>query len=73
MNRYSRLPVRKCRNLIASSRVRRQKMVEKVDALWRELYRHATIERDPQKLSQLTAEAEKRKGRAETVRQRHRL
>jgi hypothetical protein len=48
-------------------------MVEKVDALWRELYRHATIEKDPQKLSQLTAEAEKRKSVAGTVRERHRL
>jgi hypothetical protein len=73
MNRYSCVPVRKCRNLIASSRVRREEMVEKLDALWRELYRHATIEKDPQKLLQLTAEAEKRKSRAETIRQRHRL
>ena len=73
MNQFCGLPTRKCRNLIASSRVRRQGMVESLDALWREMYRHATIEKDPQKLSQLTAEVEKRKRLAEGVRQNNRL
>ncbi len=73
MNQICGLPTRKCRNLIVSSRVRRQEMAENLDALWQELYRHATIEEDPQKLLQLTAEVEKRKRLAEAVRQSNRL
>jgi hypothetical protein len=67
MNQFCSLPTRKCRNLIASSRVRRREMAENLDTLWREICRHATIEDDPQKLSQLTAEVEKRKRLAEAV------
>jgi hypothetical protein len=73
MNQLSRFPTRKCRNFIASSRVRRKEMAENLDTLWREIYRQATIEKDPQKLSQLTAEVEKRKRLAEAVRQDNRL
>jgi hypothetical protein len=48
-------------------------MAENLDKLWRELRRHATIERDPHKLSQLTAELEKRKRLVEAVRQHDEL
>jgi hypothetical protein len=44
-------------------------MAENFDKQWRELRRHATIERDPQKLSQLAIELEKRKRLVEAVRQ----
>jgi hypothetical protein len=63
------LQTRNCRNLLVPSRVRRQVMAENFDKQWRALRRHATIERDPQKLSQLTAEVEKRKRLVEAVRQ----
>lgn len=43
-------------------------MAENFDKQWRELRGHATIERDPQKLAQLTAELEKRQRLVETVR-----
>ena len=67
MNRYIGSPTRKCRNLIVSSRVRRQGMAEKLNALWQEIYRHATIEQAPKKLSPLIAKVEKRKNPTETV------
>ena len=68
MNGSVSLQTRKCRNLLAPSRVRRQTMAENLDNLWREIFRHATVENDPQKLAQLTAELEKRKRRVEAAR-----
>jgi hypothetical protein len=53
-----------CRNLLTSSRVRRQKMAEKLDQQWNELRRIATIERDPQRLAQLTSELDRRQRQA---------
>jgi len=47
---------RNCHNLLASSRVRRQRMAEKFDQQWRELRRHATIEKDPLKMAQLRSD-----------------
>jgi hypothetical protein len=73
MNRFSVLHTRKCRNLIKSSRVRRQGMAENLDKLWRELSWLATIENDPQKLSQLTVELEKRKRLIETAGPKNRI
>ena len=61
MNRASGLASRNCRNLLTSSRVRRQRMAEKLDQQWNELRRIATIERDPQRLAQLTSELDRRK------------
>jgi hypothetical protein len=54
----------KCRNLLTSSRVRRQRMAEKLDQQWNELRRIATIERDPQRLAQLTSELDRRRRQA---------
>jgi hypothetical protein len=73
MNHPSSLRTRKCRNLLAPARVRRQAMARDLDNLWREIFGHATIEKDPQKLGQLTAELETRRrlveaGRQENVR-----
>jgi hypothetical protein len=42
-------------------------MAENLDKLWCELRKHSTIERDPQKLSQLASELEKRKGSIATL------
>lgn len=50
---------RNCRNLRISSRVRREVMADRLDAQWQELRRHATVERDPEKLLRLTAEISK--------------
>jgi hypothetical protein len=61
---------RGCRKLLIPSRLRRQAMAENFDKQWCEIRRHATIERDPQKLLQLKAELEKCKRRVESVRQR---
>jgi hypothetical protein len=47
---------RKCRNLLAPSRARRQAMAQNFDNQWRELRKHATIERDPQMLAKLVAD-----------------
>jgi hypothetical protein len=73
MNRFSGVQGSKCRNLIKSSRVRRQGMAENLDKLWRELRWLATIENDPQKLSQLTAELEKRKRLIDTAGPKNRI
>ncbi len=73
MNRFSGVQGSKCRNLIKSSRVRRQGMAENLDKLWRELRWLATIENDPQKLSQLTVELEKRKRLIDTAGPKNRL
>jgi hypothetical protein len=51
--------IRNCRNLMVSSRVRRQVMAENLDKIWLELRRHATIETDPQKLWQLATDLKK--------------
>jgi len=56
MNRQGCCKNRNCRNLRAPSRVRRQTMGQNFDRQWRELRRHATIERDPQKLAKLIAD-----------------
>lgn len=47
---------RNCRNLLAPSRVRRQRMAEKFDQQWRKLRLYATVERDSQKLEKLIAD-----------------
>lgn len=60
MNRATALRVRNCRNWLTSSRVRRQVMAERLTKQWHEIRLHATIERDPAKLSRLAAELEKR-------------
>jgi hypothetical protein len=73
MNRFSGLPGRKCRNLMKSSRVRRQGMAENLNKLWDELRWLATIENDPQKLSHLTVELERSKGLIETAGQENRI
>lgn len=52
-----------CKSLV-SSRVRRRSSVERLEAQWRELRRHATIVKDPEKMLRLTAEMEKRRSEA---------
>jgi hypothetical protein len=71
MNRPSSLRTRKCRNLLAPARVRRQAMAKDLDNLWRDIVRHATIEKDPQKIGQLTAELETQRQLVEAVRQKN--
>jgi hypothetical protein len=70
MNRFSCLKIARsklvrfktgnCRNLIVSSRVRRQVMAEDLDKIWLELRRHVTIETDAEKLGQLSIDMEKK-------------
>lgn len=64
MNRAPGSASRNCRNLLTSSRVRGQRMAEKLDQQWSELRRIATIERDPQRLAQLVSELDKRRRQA---------
>jgi hypothetical protein len=64
------LRVRNCRNLLTSSRVRREVLAARLDKLWHELRRYATIEKDPQTLLRLTTEIDLRKRLAETVNKR---
>lgn len=60
-----------CRNLLVSSRVRREQLTERVEEQWNELLVHATIEEDPEKMLRLTAELDQRKRRAEAVGKRN--
>jgi hypothetical protein len=55
------LKARNCRNLLVPSRVRRQRMAENLDTIWRELRLHTTIEMDQQKLWQLATDLKKSK------------
>lgn len=55
------LKTRNCRNLMVSSRVRRQVMAENLNKAWLQLRRHATIETDPNKLLQLANDLKKAK------------
>ncbi len=55
------LKMRNCRNLMVSSRVRRQVMAENLDKMWLQLRRQATIETDANKLWQLAADQKKAK------------
>ncbi len=64
MSRPSGRASTNCRNLLTSSRVRRQRMAENLDQQWNELRRIATIERDPQRLAQLTSELDRRQRQA---------
>jgi hypothetical protein len=60
-------PVKNCRHLQAPMRVRRQVLSEKLEGQWRELRRHATIERDPATMLWLRAELDRRKRQAEAA------
>ena len=60
-------PPRKCRNSLTPFRVRRNGSAERFDKQWHELRRHATIERDVEKLLRLAAEVDKRKRLAEVL------
>jgi hypothetical protein len=53
--------IRNCRNPIMPLPVRRQIIAHSLDKQWRELFQYATIEKDPEKLSQLAAQLEKRR------------
>ena len=61
------LTARNCRDPLMPSRVRRDALAEKLDKQWRELRRHATIERDPETLLRLTAELDKRNRQAAVI------
>jgi hypothetical protein len=61
MNRATGSTSRNCRNWLASSRVRRQLMAERLTKQWQEIRRHATIEKDCVKLSRLAEELRQRK------------
>jgi hypothetical protein len=54
-----------CHKFLATGRVRRQALAKRLERQWRELLMHATIERDPEKMSRLTAEIDRRKRPAE--------
>jgi hypothetical protein len=64
------LKTRNCRNLMVSSRIRRQVMAENLDKIWLQLRRHATIEKDPNKLWQLATDLKKAEQPLETGSQR---
>lgn len=51
--------IRNCRNLMVSSRIRRQVMAENLNKMWLELRGHATIETDLTKLWQSAADLKK--------------
>ena len=51
---------RNCRNSLTSSRVKRDALAEGLEKQWHEIRRHATIEKDQEKLLRLVAEFEKR-------------
>ena len=53
-----------CRNSLPLSRTQRKRLAEELDQQWKELIRHATIERDTEKLLQLAAALAIRKRRA---------
>jgi hypothetical protein len=53
--------------LQAPPRARRQALSEKLEGQWRELRRHATIERDPETMLWLRAELDRRKHQAEAA------
>jgi hypothetical protein len=59
------LRTRNCRNSLTPSRVRREVLAEKLDIQWRELRRHVTIEKDPEKLLWLTAQLDRCRLQAE--------
>lgn len=56
---------RNCRNLLMSSRVRRDMMADRLDADWERLRRHASVEMDTEKLLRIMAECGKRKRKAD--------
>jgi hypothetical protein len=56
MNRHQVEKRRNCRNLLVSSRVRRQVMAENFDRQWHELRRLATVEGETPKLAKLIAD-----------------
>jgi hypothetical protein len=58
---------RNCRNFLTSSRDQGNALAERLDKQWRELRRHVTIESDPEKMFQLTAEFARRKRQREAV------
>lgn len=64
------IPARNCRILLTTARVRRTASAEKLEKQWRELRRHATIERNPEQMLRLTAELDQRKRHAEIVAKR---
>ena len=49
-----------CRNSLTPSRVQRDALADRLEKQWREIRRHATIEKDQEKLLQLAAEFNKR-------------
>jgi hypothetical protein len=59
MNRTNRRTTRNCRNWLTSSRIRRQRLAERLAQQWNEIRLCATIERDAVKLSRLAAELDK--------------
>ena len=65
---YSFPAPRNCRNLLISSRVRRNAMAERLDKQWCDLRHCATIEVDQKKLW-LLADTDKRRRQAEALRQ----
>jgi hypothetical protein len=73
MNRLPSLPVsalptaRHCHKLLSTSRVRRQHTAEDLENRWRELRRHATIEKNPEKMLRLAQELDCRNRRAAAI------
>jgi hypothetical protein len=56
-----------CRRLQTPPRVRRDVQAERLEGQWRELRRHATIERDPGTMLWLRSELDRRKRQAEAA------
>ena len=65
------LSTRNCRTPLTPSRLRRDALAQKLDKQWRELRRHATIDKDPETLLRLTAELDKRRRQAEAAGKRN--
>jgi hypothetical protein len=59
--------IKDCRHLQTTPRVRRDVQAERLEGQWRELRRHATIERDPATMLWLRSELDRRKRQAEAA------
>jgi hypothetical protein len=62
----------RCRASPTPSRVRREALAERLENQWREIRRHATIEKDPGKMLRLTSQLDQRKNQTELLRKHHR-
>ncbi len=62
---------RNCRNSCTRSGVKAEAWAEQLERQWQGIRRHASIEKDPEKLLRLTTELEKRKRPADAASSRN--